>query len=125
MKQCADTVKNVSMELGGNAPFIVFDDADLDAAVMGAMASKYRASGQTCVCANRILVQDGVYETFAARLTQRVGDLVVGGGLEAGVEQGPLIDENAVRKVEAHIAEPVETPCFHDFKVEIPILSVE
>ncbi len=105
MKQCADTVKNVSMELGGNAPFIVFDDADLEAAVMGAMASKYRASGQTCVCANRILVQDGVYEAFAAKLAQRVGDLVVGGGLDAGVEQGPLIDENAVRKVEAHIAD--------------------
>ena len=105
MKQCAETVKKVSMELGGNAPFIVFDDADLDAAVAGAMASKYRASGQTCVCANRILVQDGVYEAFAAKLTKRVADLVVGGGFDEGVEQGPLIDENAVRKVEGHIAD--------------------
>jgi len=108
LRQCADTVKNVSMELGGNAPFIVFDDADLDAAVAGALASKYRASGQTCVCANRILVQDGVYDDFAAKLAARVAALVVGDGLEAGVEQGPLIDENALRKVEAHVADAVE-----------------
>jgi succinate-semialdehyde dehydrogenase/glutarate-semialdehyde dehydrogenase len=105
MKQCADTVKKVSMELGGNAPFIVFADADLDAAVAGAMVSKYRNSGQTCVCANRFLVQDGVYEAFAASLAEKVAALVVGGGLEAGVEQGPLIDEKAVRKVEMHIAD--------------------
>ena len=105
MKQCADTVKKVSMELGGNAPFIVFDDADLDAAVQGAVASKYRNSGQTCVCANRILVQEGVYHVFAAKLAKQVGELVVGGGLDAGVDQGPLIDEHAVRKVEAHIAD--------------------
>ncbi len=105
MKQCADTVKKVSLELGGNAPFMVFDDADIDAAIAGAMASKYRNSGQTCVCANRFLIQDGVYEAFTARLTEKVAGLVVGSGLEAGVEQGPLIDENAVRKVEAHIAD--------------------
>jgi succinate-semialdehyde dehydrogenase/glutarate-semialdehyde dehydrogenase len=107
MKQCADTVKNVSMELGGNAPFIVFDDADLDAAVAGALASKYRASGQTCVCANRILVQDSVFDAFAAKLTERVKALVVGPGLDEGVEQGPLIDENALRKVEAHVEDAV------------------
>jgi len=107
LKQCADTVKNVSMELGGNAPFIVFDDADLEAAVLGALASKYRASGQTCVCANRILVQHGVYDAFAERLAVRVGALVVGDGLDVGVEQGPLIDENALRKVEAHVADAV------------------
>ncbi|HQZ18024.1 MAG TPA: NAD-dependent succinate-semialdehyde dehydrogenase [Vicinamibacteria bacterium] len=108
LRQCADTVKNVSMELGGNAPFIVFDDADLDAAVAGALASKYRASGQTCVCANRILVQDGVYDAFASALAARVAALVVGDGLDAGVEQGPLIDENALRKVEAHVADAIE-----------------
>ena len=107
MKQCADTVKKMSMELGGNAPFIVFDDADLDAAVDGAIASKYRNSGQTCVCANRILVQDAVYEDFTARLTKRVAALVVGEGLDPGVEQGPLIDEAAVLKVEAHIADAI------------------
>ncbi len=105
MKQCADTVKNVSMELGGNAPFIVFDDADVDAAVEGLVASKYRASGQTCVCANRILVQESVYDAFAEKFAKRVSRLVVGNGLAAGVEQGPLIDENAVRKVEAHVAD--------------------
>jgi succinate-semialdehyde dehydrogenase/glutarate-semialdehyde dehydrogenase len=108
LRQCADTVKNVSMELGGNAPFIVFDDADLDAAVAGALASKYRASGQTCVCANRILVQDGVYDAFASALAARVAALAVGDGLDAGVEQGPLIDENALRKVEAHVADAIE-----------------
>lgn len=107
LEQCAATVKKVSMELGGNAPFLVFDDADIDAAVDGALASKYRASGQTCVCANRILVQDSVYDTFAEKLTNRVKALVVGDGQEAGVDQGPLIDANAVRKVEAHIQDAV------------------
>jgi len=103
MRQCADTVKKVSMELGGNAPFIVFDDADLDAAVQGAIASKYRNTGQTCVCANRFLIQDGVYEAFTKKLVKAVGDLKVGNGLEPGVAQGPLIDDKAVKKVEEHI----------------------
>jgi succinate-semialdehyde dehydrogenase / glutarate-semialdehyde dehydrogenase len=103
MKQCAETVKKTSMELGGNAPFIVFDDADLDAAVEGAMASKYRNSGQTCVCANRIYVQDGVYDAFADKLAAAVGKLKVGNGLEDGVNQGPLIDMAAIEKVEEHI----------------------
>lgn len=107
MEQCAGTVKKVSMELGGNAPFIVFDDADLDAAVEGAIASKYRNMGQTCVCANRLLVQDGVYEEFAARLSQAVGGLTVGNGLQEGVKQGPLIDMAAVEKVEEHIEDAV------------------
>ena len=107
MKQCADTVKKVSMELGGNAPFIVFEDADIDAAAAGAVASKYRASGQTCVCANRILVQESVYDAFAANFAGRVSRLLVGSGLESGVEQGPLIDENAMHKVEKHIADAV------------------
>ncbi|HPE60295.1 MAG TPA: NADP-dependent succinate-semialdehyde dehydrogenase [Thiolinea sp.] len=107
MKQCADTVKKVSLELGGNAPFIVFDDADLDAAVQGAMVSKYRNSGQTCVCANRLLVQDGVYEAFAEKLAAAVRELKVGNGLEEGVTQGPLINEAAVEKVESHIADAV------------------
>jgi succinate-semialdehyde dehydrogenase/glutarate-semialdehyde dehydrogenase len=107
IQQCAPTVKNLSMELGGNAPFIVFDDADLDAAVEGAMASKFRNTGQTCVCANRILVQDGVYETFAAKLKAAVGKLRVGNGLEAGVTQGPLINADALAKVEEHIADAV------------------
>ncbi|GGP20315.1 NADP-dependent succinate-semialdehyde dehydrogenase [Silvimonas iriomotensis] len=105
--QSADTVKKLSMELGGNAPFIVFDDADLDAAVEGAIASKYRNAGQTCVCANRLLVQAGVYDAFAAKLAAAVGKLKVGNGFEAGVTQGPLIDENAVAKVEEHIADAV------------------
>ncbi len=105
MQQCAGTVKKVSMELGGNAPFIVFDDADLDAAVEGAMASKYRNAGQTCVCANRLLVQDGVYDAFAAKLAEAVTGLKVGSGVEEGVSQGPLIDMNAVEKVEEHIAD--------------------
>ena len=105
--QCAGTVKKTSMELGGNAPFIVFDDADLDAAVEGAMASKYRNTGQTCVCANRLLVQDGVYDAFAAKLAQAVGGLKVGNGLDAGTTQGPLIDMKAVAKVESHIADAV------------------
>jgi succinate-semialdehyde dehydrogenase/glutarate-semialdehyde dehydrogenase len=103
MEQCAGTVKKVSMELGGNAPFIVFDDADLDAAVEGAMASKYRNAGQTCVCANRLLVQDGVYDAFAAKLAEAVTGLKVGDGTEVGVSQGPLIDMAAVEKVEEHI----------------------
>ncbi|MDD5248723.1 MAG: NAD-dependent succinate-semialdehyde dehydrogenase [Rhodocyclaceae bacterium] len=105
MSQCAATVKKVSLELGGNAPFIVFDDADIDAAVAGAMASKYRNSGQTCVCANRLLVQDGVYEAFAAKLAAQVKTLQVGAGAEEGTTQGPLIDEQALLKVEAHIAD--------------------
>ncbi len=105
MQQCAGTVKKVSMELGGNAPFIVFDDADLDAAVEGAMASKYRNAGQTCVCANRMLVQDGIYDAFAAKLAEAVTGLKVGSGVEEGVSQGPLIDMAAVEKVEEHIAD--------------------
>ena len=105
LAQCAPTIKKTSMELGGNAAFIVFDDADLDAAVEGAMRSKYRNSGQTCVCSNRILVQDGVYDAFATKLAASVERLQVGNGLEDGVTQGPLISENAVRKVEAHISD--------------------
>ncbi len=93
------------MELGGNAPFIVFDDADIDAAVQGAIVSKYRNAGQTCVCANRLLVHDGVYEAFTGRLAQAVSALKVGNGMEAGVAQGPLIDTRAVDKVEEHIAD--------------------
>ena len=108
MAQCAGTVKKVSLELGGNAPFIVFDDADLDAAVSGAIASKYRNSGQTCVCANRLLVQEGVYDAFAEKFSSAVSKLVVGNGLEAGTTQGPLIDGAAVAKVESHIADAVD-----------------
>ena len=107
MSQCAATVKKVSLELGGNAPFIVFDDADVDAAVAGAMASKYRNAGQTCVCANRVLVQDGVHDAFAAKMAAAVAALRVGNGLDPGVEQGPLIDLRAVEKVEEHIADAV------------------
>ncbi len=105
MRQCADTVKKISLELGGNAPFIVFDDADLDAAVQGAIASKYRNTGQTCVSANRILVQESVYDVFAAKLVARVKGFKVGNGMEAGVTQGPLIDAQALEKVESHIAD--------------------
>ena len=105
LAMCAPTIKKTSMELGGNAPFIVFDDADLDAAVLGAMASKYRNTGQTCVCANRILVQDGVYDAFAAKLQAAVEALKVGNGMEPGVTQGPLINAEAVTKVEEHIAD--------------------
>lgn len=105
MAQCAGTMKKVSLELGGNAPFIVFDDADLDAAVQGAIASKYRNSGQTCVCTNRLLVQAGVYEAFAKKLSDAVAKLKVGNGLQAETQQGPLIDEGAVKKVEEHIAD--------------------
>lgn len=104
---CAGTVKKVSMELGGNAPFIVFDDADLDAAVQGLMASKYRNTGQTCVCANRVYVQEGVYEAFAAKLAVAVAGLRVGDGLAGPTDQGPLIDQRALAKVEAHIADAV------------------
>ncbi len=103
MRASADTVKKISLELGGNAPFIVFDDADLEAAVQGAMVSKYRNSGQTCVCANRILVQSGIYDAFAAGLTDAVQSLQVGDGFRAGTQQGPLIDMNAVEKAESHI----------------------
>jgi succinate-semialdehyde dehydrogenase/glutarate-semialdehyde dehydrogenase len=105
MQQCASTVKKVSLELGGNAPFIVFDDADLASAVEGAIASKFRNTGQTCVCANRIFVQDGVYDRFAAMLAEKVGQMQVGNGLEEGHVQGPLIDMKAVEKVEEHIAD--------------------
>ena len=105
LAQCAPTIKKTSMELGGNAPFIVFDDADLDAAVLGAMASKYRNTGQTCVCANRLLVQEGVYDAFAARLQAAVEAMKVGNGMEPGVVQGPLINAAAVAKVEEHIAD--------------------
>jgi succinate-semialdehyde dehydrogenase/glutarate-semialdehyde dehydrogenase len=107
LAQCAPTIKKTSMELGGNAPFIVFDDADLDAAVAGAMASKYRNTGQTCVCANRILVQDGVFDAFSAKLRAAVEAMKVGNGFEDGVSQGPLINADAVKKVEAHIADAV------------------
>ena len=107
MKLSSGTLKKLSLELGGNAPFIVFDDADLDAAVQGAMASKYRNSGQTCVCANRILVQDKVHDAFAEKLAGAVRELMVGPGLEPGVQQGPLINEAAVEKCEDHIADAV------------------
>lgn len=105
LAQCAPTIKKTSMELGGNAPFIVFDDADLDAAVEGALISKYRNAGQTCVCANRLLVQDGIYDAFAARLKKAVEAMKVGDGFGDGVAVGPLIDEAAVRKAEDHVAD--------------------
>jgi succinate-semialdehyde dehydrogenase/glutarate-semialdehyde dehydrogenase len=105
MEQCASTVKKVSLELGGNAPFIVFDDADLDKAAEGAIASKFRNMGQTCVCANRILVQDGIYDAFAAKLADLVSKMKVGPGNEEGVVQGPLINEAGLAKVEAHVAD--------------------
>ncbi|HBS82407.1 MAG TPA: NAD-dependent succinate-semialdehyde dehydrogenase [Halomonas campaniensis] len=108
LAQCAGTVKKVSLELGGNAPFIVFDDADLDAAVEGAVASKYRNSGQTCVCTNRFLVQSGVYEAFVEKFAKRVAQLNVGNGLDEGVMQGPLINQAAVEKVESHIGDALE-----------------
>jgi succinate-semialdehyde dehydrogenase / glutarate-semialdehyde dehydrogenase len=107
MRQAAGTVKKVGLELGGNAPFIVFDDADLDAAVEGAMISKYRNMGQTCVCANRIYVQDAIYDAFVEKFAKKVMDLKVGNGLEVGVMQGPLITMEAVEKVESHIADAV------------------
>jgi succinate-semialdehyde dehydrogenase/glutarate-semialdehyde dehydrogenase len=108
MEQCARTVKKLSLELGGNAPFIVFDDADLDAAVEGAMASKYRNTGQTCVCVNRIYVQDSVYDAFAAKLSEAVKKLKPANGLEDGATQGPLIDDKAVVKVEEHIEDALK-----------------
>ena len=107
MRQAASTIKKVGLELGGNAPFIVFDDADLDKAVAGAIASKYRNAGQTCVCANRIFVQAGVYDAFAAKLASEVAKLKVGPGTEAGVTQGPLINADAILKVEDHVADAV------------------
>ena len=107
MEQAARTVKRVGMELGGNAPFIVFDDADLDRAVAGAMASKFRNAGQTCVCANRIYVQDGVYDAFAEKLAAVVKKLKVGAGTETGVTVGPLINAAAVKKVEEHVNDAV------------------
>jgi succinate-semialdehyde dehydrogenase / glutarate-semialdehyde dehydrogenase len=107
LQKCAGTVKKVSMELGGNAPFIVFDDADIDAAVEGAMASKYRNTGQTCVCANRFLVQAGCYDAFASKLATRVSTLTIGDGLMGPTEQGPLINMKAVEKIEDHIADAV------------------
>ncbi|WP_016832727.1 NADP-dependent succinate-semialdehyde dehydrogenase [Herbaspirillum lusitanum] len=108
LQQCAGTVKKTSMELGGNAPFIVFDDADIDAAVKGAMIAKYRNAGQTCVCANRILVQDGVYDVFVERFSAAVRALKVGDGLEQGVTIGPLIDDNAREKAEEHVADALK-----------------
>ncbi|OIP83364.1 MAG: succinate-semialdehyde dehydrogenase (NADP(+)) [Rhodobacterales bacterium CG2_30_65_12] len=108
IRQSADTVKKVSMELGGNAPFIVFDDADLDAAVEGAMVAKYRNMGQTCVCANRFFVQAGIHDAFVKRLAEATGALVVGSGTEEGVQQGPMIDLNAVEKVETMIADALD-----------------
>src|SRR5215470_16404661 len=108
MQQCAGTVKKVSLELGGNAPFIVFEDADLDAAIEGAIMSKYRNTGQTCVCANRLLIQESVYDKFADKLKAAVGKLKVGDGLKGETQQGPLIDMKAIEKVEEHIADAVK-----------------
>ncbi|MGM9485957.1 NAD-dependent succinate-semialdehyde dehydrogenase [Ideonella sp. YS5] len=105
--QCAPTVKKISLELGGNAPFIVFDDADLDSAVEGAMASKYRNAGQTCVCANRFYAQSGIYDAFVEKLAERAKGIKVGNGFEPGVSQGPLIDDQAIAKVESHVADAV------------------
>jgi succinate-semialdehyde dehydrogenase/glutarate-semialdehyde dehydrogenase len=105
MRQSAPTIKKLSLELGGNAPFIVFDDADIDSAVEGAMVSKYRNAGQTCVCANRLYVQDGVYDAFVQKLAERTRAIKVGNGFESGVTQGPLIDEQALAKVEQHVAD--------------------
>ena len=108
MKQCAPTIKKLSLELGGNAPFIVFDDADIDSAVEGAMISKYRNAGQTCVCANRFYVQAKVYDEFVAKLAEKAAAIKVGNGFEAGINQGPLIDEQAVNKVESHVADALD-----------------
>ena len=108
MRQAAETLKKVSLELGGNAPFIVFDDADIDAAVRGAMASKFRNTGQTCVCVNRFYIQDGVYDAFVARLTEAVRAMRVGNALEGETEQGPLINEAALAKVEQHVGDALE-----------------
>ena len=107
MRQSADTLKKMSLELGGNAPLIVFDDADLDLAIAGAMASKYRNAGQTCVCANRMFVQDGIYDEFARLLTEASAAMKVGDGLEEGVEQGPIIDDQGLAKVERHVADAI------------------
>jgi succinate-semialdehyde dehydrogenase/glutarate-semialdehyde dehydrogenase len=108
IKQCADTVKKVSMELGGNAPFIVFDDADIDAAVEGAIVCKFRNAGQTCVCANRIYVQDAVYDEFAEKLAAKVKEMKIGNGVDSGVTVGPLIDMAAVEKVEEHLSDATD-----------------
>lgn len=108
MQQSASTVKKISLELGGNAPFIVFDDADIDEAVRGAIASKFRNSGQTCVCANRIFVQDSIYDVFAEKLVKQIKKFKVGNGLEEEVDQGPLINQSAVKKVEQHIQDAVD-----------------
>ena len=108
MKQCSDDIKKLSLELGGNAPFIVFDDADVDAAVEGAIASKFRNAGQTCICANRIYVQKGVYDAFAQKLAEKVGNMKVGNGFDEGVAIGPLIDAAAIEKVEEHIHDAME-----------------
>src|SRR6185437_12688897 len=108
LRQSADTVKKVTLELGGNAPFLIFDDADLDKAVAGVVASKFRNSGQTCVCANRIFVQDGIYEAFTAKLRDQVGKFKVGNGLDEGVTSGPLIKQQGLEKVEAHVTDAVE-----------------
>jgi succinate-semialdehyde dehydrogenase/glutarate-semialdehyde dehydrogenase len=107
-KQSADTLKKLSLELGGNAPFIVFDDADIDAAVQGAMASKFRNTGQTCVCVNRFYVQDGIYDAFTQALTQAVRKMRIGNALQGDVEQGPLINQAALKKVEAHVADALQ-----------------
>jgi len=107
MRQCADTIKKLSLELGGNAPFIVFNDADIDAAVEGAMISKFRNAGQTCVCSNRLFVQDGIFDEFSKKLAARVSQLKVGFGATEGVTQGPLIDEAAIIKIESHVADAV------------------
>jgi succinate-semialdehyde dehydrogenase / glutarate-semialdehyde dehydrogenase len=106
-RQCAPTIKKLSLELGGNAPFIVFDDADLDSAAEGALASKYRNAGQTCVCANRLYVQDSVYDAFVEKLVAKVKAIKVGNGFEAGINQGPMIDDNAVAKIESHVADAI------------------
>jgi succinate-semialdehyde dehydrogenase/glutarate-semialdehyde dehydrogenase len=107
MRQCAPTIKKLSLELGGNAPFIVFDDADIDSAVEGAMVSKYRNAGQTCVCANRLYVQEGVYDAFVAKLAAKSKTIKVGNGFESGITQGPLIDDQAMAKVEQHVADAI------------------
>ncbi|HET9644280.1 MAG TPA: NAD-dependent succinate-semialdehyde dehydrogenase, partial [Burkholderiaceae bacterium] len=107
MKQCAPTIKKLSLELGGNAPFIVFDDADLESAAAGALVSKYRNAGQTCVCANRLYVQDGIYDAFVAKLAEKTRSIKVGNGFEPGVSQGPLINAEGMEKVERHVADAV------------------
>jgi succinate-semialdehyde dehydrogenase/glutarate-semialdehyde dehydrogenase len=107
MRQSADTVKKMSLELGGNAPLLVFDDADLDVAVEGAMLSKFRNAGQTCVCANRIFVQDGIYDAFAKRLAEKAASMTVGSGTSDGVEQGPLIDQQGFEKVCSHVEDAI------------------